>query len=114
MNSNAALTVVPSFNLAHKHLAHPGKDMLQLMICQKLVIGLDNVPSNPRKFNCKACICRKMTRAPFQKGHDATDKCLGCLHSDICRLMETISLGKKHYFCILVNDQTTHGSTHVL
>ncbi len=76
------------------------------MIHQKLVIGLDDVPSDPRKFDCKACIHGKMTRAPFQKGHDVADERLGCLHSDICGPMETISLGKKQYFSILVDDQT--------
>ena len=32
--------------------------------------------------------------------------CLGCLHSDICGLMEVPSLGKQRYFCVLVDDKT--------
>src|SRR5260370_2179421 len=47
-----------------------------------------------------------MFRGPFQRGHDAADKHLGHLHSDICGLMEIMSLGKKCYFCILVDDKT--------
>src|SRR5260370_17534695 len=76
------------------------------MIHKKLIDGLDDVPSDPRDFDCKACICRKMTRAPFQKGHDTVSERLGHLHSDMCGPMDIISLGKKRYFCILVDDKT--------
>ena len=31
-NTDTALVIPPSFNLIHKHLAHPGKDTLQQMI----------------------------------------------------------------------------------
>ena len=82
------------------------------MIWRKLVVSLDNVPDDSKDFDCEACICGKMTRAPFQKGHDATKECLGCLHSDVCGLMETTSLGKRQYFCILVDDKTGYTWFH--
>src|SRR5260370_39485674 len=75
------------------------------MMCNDLIIGPDGIASDPGNFDCKSCIFGKMVRAPFQKGHDVADECLGCLHSDICGPMETISLGKKHYFCVLVDDK---------
>ncbi len=78
--------------------------MLQLMICQNLIISLDGVPSDSENFDCEACICGKMMRAPFQRGHDVANKCLGHLHSNVCGLMEMMSLGKKQYLCILVDD----------
>ena len=74
------------------------------MICKKLVMGLDDIPDDPQGFDWEACIHGKMVRAPFQKGHEVTRECLGCLHSNICGPMETMSLGKRCYFCILVND----------
>ena len=86
--------------------------MLQEMICRKLVVSLDNVPDDARDFDCEACIHGKMTRGPFQKGHEAAGKCLGCLHSDICGPMETISLGKRQYFCILVDDRSGYTWFH--
>src|SRR5260370_39361982 len=105
-NSSTTLTTTISFDLAHKQLAHPGRDTLQLMIHKKLIDGLDNIPSNPEDFDCKSCICGKMTTAPFQKGHDTASKQLGHLHSDVGELMDIISLAKKCYFCILVDDKT--------
>ncbi len=47
-----------------------------------------------------------MTRAPFQKGHDTAREHLGCLHSNVCGPMETTSLGKRCYFCTLVDDKS--------
>src|SRR5258708_10843745 len=105
-DNNAALTTAPSFDLMHKCLAHPGKDALQAMICRKLAVGLDDVPDDSKDFDCEACVHGKMTRAPFQKGHDTAREHLGCLHSDVCGPMETTSLGKRWYFCTLVDDKS--------
>ena len=77
------------------------------MIQKKVVAGSEDVPEESGDFDCVVCIHGKMTRAPFQKGHTTAESCLGCLHSDICGPMETI-LGKKRYFCILVNDKTRY------
>src|SRR5260221_13940779 len=40
------------------------------------------------------------------KGHNTAKECLGCLHSDVCRPMEMTSLGKRGYFCTLVDDKS--------
>ncbi len=53
-----------------------------------------------------------MTRAPFQKGHDVAKQRLGRLHSDVCGPMETTSLGKRRYFCVLVDDRTGYTWFH--
>ena len=76
------------------------------MICRKLVVGLDDVLDDSENFDCEACVCGKMTRAPFQKGHNTAKECLGCLHSDVCGPMEMMSLGKRCYFCTLVDDKS--------
>src|SRR5258708_40190830 len=76
------------------------------MICRKLVVGLDDVLDDSENFDCEACVCGKMTRAPFQKGHNTAKECLGCLHSDVCGPMEMMSLGKSCYFCTLVDDKS--------
>src|SRR6202453_3595584 len=90
-----ALVVTPSFDLIHKCLVHPGKEALQLMIRKELAIGLKDVPDNSKDFDCEACIRGKMTRGPFQSGHNATTVHLGRVHSDICGPLEVSSLGKK-------------------
>ena len=59
-HNDSALVATPSFNLVHKHLAHPRKDALQLMICCGLVEGLDRVPDESKDFDCIACIRGKM------------------------------------------------------
>ncbi len=106
VNADAALVIPPSFDLVHKQLTHPGKDTLQQMIRKGLVDGLTSVPDDSKFFNCVTCICGKMTWGPFQEGHVVAHECLGCLHSDVCGPMEVPSLGKQHYFCVLVNDKT--------
>ena len=47
-----------------------------------------------------------MTWGSFQEGHAVAHECLGRLHSNICGPMEVPSLGKQHYFSILVDDKT--------
>src|SRR5260370_14947711 len=64
-DTTAALTMVPSFDLLHKCLAHPRKDTLQLMIQRKLVDGLDDISGDMRGFDCKACIRVKMVCGSF-------------------------------------------------
>ncbi len=87
-DTDTAFVILPSFDLVHKWLAHPGKDTLQQMIHNNLVNGLTDVPDDSKNFDCIACICGKMTWGPFQDGHPIACKRLGYLHSDICGLLE--------------------------
>ena len=103
-----ALAVTPSFGLIHKRLVHPGKEALQLMIWRELAIGLKGIPDDSKDFDCEACIHGKMTRGPFQSGHSTATVCLGRVHSDVCGPLEVPSLGKKCYFCVLVDDKTCY------
>ena len=105
-DADAALVMPPSFDLVHKRLAHPGKDVLQQMIKRGLANRLTSIPDDSKDFDCVACICRKMTWGPFQEGHVAAGSRLGRLHSDICGPMDVPSLGKRRYFCVLVDDKT--------
>ena len=59
-DSVAALAMMPSFNLLHKWLAHPGKDVLQMMIRKDLAGGLTDIPDDAKDFDCLACIKGKM------------------------------------------------------
>ena len=101
-----SLTISPSFDLIHKRLAHPGKDTLQQMIKGRLVHGLEDIPSELGDFDCIACIQGKMICGPFLDSHERAGEHLGCLHSDVCSPMEVQSLGKKCFFCTLVDDNT--------
>ena len=106
----ATIATTPSFDLLHKWLTHPGKDidMLQLMIQKRLVDGLPDISDDAKDFDCTACIEGKMTCSPFQAGHEIATEQLGQLHSYICGPMDIPSLGKNWYFCILVNDKTCY------
>ena len=49
-----------------------------------------------------------MTWGPFQTAHCMASECLGQVHSDMCGPLKVPSLGKKWYFCILVDDKTCY------
>ncbi len=104
----AALATTTSFDLLHKQLAHPGKDALQLMIRKGSMDGLPDVIDDAKEFNCMACIKGKMMHGLFQTGHEVATEHLGQLHSDICGPMDTPSLGKNHYFCLLIDNKTRY------
>ncbi len=55
-DTTTTLAIIPSFDLLHKQLAHPRKDVLQLMIQEKLTDGMDDVSNDVRGFDCIACI----------------------------------------------------------
>ena len=61
---HSANVIGPSFDLVHKCLAHPGKDVLEEMIRKTSVLGLDDIQGDGMNFNCEACICGKMVHAP--------------------------------------------------
>src|SRR5258708_30806245 len=72
----------------------------------RMFYGLTGIPDDLKDFDCITCICGKMTQGPFQEGHVAAHNHLSHLHSDICGPMDVPSLGKQHYFCVLVNNKT--------
>ncbi|GJT46933.1 zinc finger, CCHC-type containing protein [Tanacetum coccineum] len=52
---------------------------------------------------CKTCMLTKITKKPFQNVKRET-KVLEMIHSDLCDLHATPSLGNKKYFVIFIND----------
>ena len=92
--NDSALVASPSFNLIHKQLAHPRKDILEWMIQKKSILGLDEVQGDAKDLDWTACIQAKMIRAPFQSGHEIAPTCLGQIHSNLCSPMEVMLLGK--------------------
>ncbi|GJT12276.1 zinc finger, CCHC-type containing protein [Tanacetum coccineum] len=52
---------------------------------------------------CKTCMMTKMTKKPFQNVKRET-KVLELIHSDLCDLHATPSLGNKKYFVTFIND----------
>jgi len=102
------VATIPSFDLLHKCLAHPGKDALHIMIWKKLADGLDNVSDDAKDFDCIACVQGKMMHGSFQTGHKVAAEHLDQLHSDVCGPMDIPSLSKNRYFCILVDNRTRY------
>ncbi|GKB75136.1 hypothetical protein Tco_0936548, partial [Tanacetum coccineum] len=52
---------------------------------------------------CKTCMLNKITKKPFQNVKCETEV-LKLIHSDLCDLYATPSLGNKKYFVIFIDD----------
>ncbi|GJZ90272.1 zinc finger, CCHC-type containing protein [Tanacetum coccineum] len=59
---------------------------------------------------CKTCMLTKITKKPFQNIKRET-KVLELIHSDLCDLHATPSLGNKKYFVIFIDDASRVSST---
>lgn len=55
---------------------------------------------------CEGCVYRKMHKLPFLKSSWRGKAPLQLVHSDICGLMQTPTLGNKKYSILFVNDFT--------
>eukprot|EP01018_Ginkgo_biloba_P029520 Gb_22659 [translate_table: standard] len=68
-----------------------------------MVIGLLNIQHE--KYLCEDFMYGKQHRYPFEKQGDWRDrKPLELIHSDLCNLMQTLSLGGSRYFLSLIDD----------
>ena len=56
---------------------------------------------------CEGCVEGKMSRQPHQSvGEICLVRKLQCVHSDVCGLMPTASIGGKRYFVTFIDDYT--------
>ncbi len=108
-NTTTAIATIPSFNLIHKCLTHPGKDALHLMIQKKLVNGVDNISNDAKGFNCMACIWGKMTCGPFSRLAMRQLLSAWANFTPMFVVLWTYHpLGKNHYFCMLIDNKTQY------
>ncbi|GKD56906.1 zinc finger, CCHC-type containing protein, partial [Tanacetum coccineum] len=62
---------------------------------------------------CKTCMLTKITKKPFQNVKRETEV-LELIHSDLCDLQATPSLGKKKYFVTYIDDAFRFGYVYLL
>nr|GEW48996.1 zinc finger, CCHC-type [Tanacetum cinerariifolium] len=84
--------------LWHARLGHVHFKRMQDMSKDGLILAID---MDTRK--CKTCMLNKITKKPFQNVKRET-KVLELIHSDLCDLHATPSLGNKMYFVTFIND----------
>ncbi|GJX43056.1 zinc finger, CCHC-type containing protein [Tanacetum coccineum] len=84
--------------LWHAKLGHVHFKRMQDMSKDGLILAFDMDSKE-----CKNCMLTKITKKPFQKVKHET-KVLELIHSDLCDLHATPSLGNKKYFVIFIDD----------
>ncbi|RDX68217.1 hypothetical protein CR513_52817, partial [Mucuna pruriens] len=58
----------------------------------------------PPKELCEGCLISKQTKSSFESNIPATKALLKVIYSNVCGLMESISLGGNHYFIFFVDN----------
>nr|GEV77773.1 zinc finger, CCHC-type [Tanacetum cinerariifolium] len=84
--------------LWHARLGHVHFKRMQDMSKDGLILAF-----NMDTKKCKTCMLTKITKKPFQNVKHKT-KVLKLIHSDLCDLHDTPSLGNKKYFVIFIDD----------
>ncbi|GJW60509.1 zinc finger, CCHC-type containing protein [Tanacetum coccineum] len=86
--------------LWHARLGHVHFKRMQDMSKYGLISAFDMDTEK-----CKTCMLTKITKKPFQNVKRDTEV-LELIHSDLCDLHATPSLGNKKYFVIFINDDS--------
>ena len=90
-------------DLWHQRLGHLCEQQLKYMVNKELVTGLNLSKATKLSF-CEGCVKGKMCRSPFKLVGVRLTRKLQLVHSDMCGLMPTESLGGHKYsplFCLL-------------
>ncbi|GJX52604.1 zinc finger, CCHC-type containing protein [Tanacetum coccineum] len=86
------------YKQAHANLGHVHFKRMQDMLKDGLIPAFDMDTEK-----CKTCMLTKITKKPFQNVKRET-KVLELIHSDLCDLHATPSLGNKKYFVTFIDD----------
>lgn len=91
-------------DLWHQRLGHLSGQRLSDMSRKKSVVGL-NLSTATKPSFCEGCVEGKMHRAPFKSvGEIRSTRKLQLVHSDVCGLMRTESIGGHKYFVTFIDD----------
>ena len=86
---------------------------LQTLAKGKLVTGFDYDYSKEIS-SCQACVEGKLHKSQFPTtGAKRVKQPLELVHSDVCRKIETSSLGGGHYFLTFIDDNTRCVDVHL-
>ncbi|GLU19483.1 hypothetical protein SLE2022_357320 [Rubroshorea leprosula] len=90
--------ILDSFNLWHHRLGHVNFKKMHEMS------KLELIPTLPKnESQCKTCMLTKITRIPFPK-IERVSKLLDLVHSDVCDMHSTLSIGGKKYYVTFIDD----------
>ena len=93
-------------NLWHKRLAHV--NIQQLRQLSTIADGID-IPSNGKYDFCEACVEAKMQRKQIHPLNEIrSTEPLQLIHSDVCGLMQTESIGGSRYFITFIDDHSRY------
>lgn len=91
--------------LWHYRFGHLNFKSLHQLGVKQMVIGIP--PISPPQQLCDRCLASKQPRTSFKSYAPARAKqSLGVVHSDVCGLIETPSLGGNRYFVSFVDEFT--------
>lgn len=91
-------------DLWHQRLGHLSGQRLSDMSRKEPVIGL-NLSTATKPSFCEGCVEGKMHRAPFKSvGEIRSSRKLQLVHSDVCGLMRTESIGGHKYYVTFIDD----------
>ncbi len=91
-------------DLWHQRLGHLNGQRLKEIIQKELVTGVEMSKTAKLSF-CEGCVEGKMHRKPFKPvGEIRSTRKLQLVHSDVCGLMHTESIGGRKYFVKFIDD----------
>ena len=100
-----------SLDLWHRHLGHLSTNAITHMADEELVTGMSITDRDPREHPCKPCLEGKQTREVICKEATShTDHVLGCIFSDVCSLLPTLSHKGFKYFVTFIDNRTRYVS----
>lgn len=97
----------------HHHIGHLHIGALKVMTSKNMVIVLssqfDSMPL------CKGCLSSKQHKVPFPTWFNSlSSTLLHLVHTDLCSLMPTLSLGGSYYFLTFIDDHSYYTYVYLL
>ncbi|GJR99358.1 zinc finger, CCHC-type containing protein [Tanacetum coccineum] len=75
--------------------------------------AINNMPTNSKNDKCQTCMHTKITRLPFPT-IQRSSKILELVHSDVCDLHATPTIGGKKYFATFIDDYSRYCYVYLL
>lgn len=109
MNKNVVSAyMIDSSSLWHHRLGHVNFRRMNEMAKLELIPNIDL-----KSEKCKTCMLTKITRNPFPN-IERCSKVLDLIHSDVCDLHSTPSIGGKKYFVTFIDDFSRYCYVYLL
>jgi hypothetical protein len=97
-----------ALELWHEHLGHIYHGTIKHMVSASMVKGLNLAKEPTKEAISPTCVVGKYHRLPFRPITIHASHHLDQVHIDICGPMQTVSIGRRHYFLLIVDDTTRY------